>query len=64
MLKDIGCPADPADIGIGPVILKDTLMVCKETRARYTVLQLAWDLSLLDQLSDQLISELKSKQRI
>ena len=53
LLKDIGCPADPADIGIGPVILKDTLMVCKETRARYTVLQLAWDLSLLDQLSDQ-----------
>jgi glycerol-1-phosphate dehydrogenase [NAD(P)+] len=64
VLKNLGCPADPVDIGITPEILKDTLMVCKETRARYTVLQLAWDLSVLDSLSDQIISELKSDSRI
>ncbi len=64
VLKNLGCPADPVDIGITPEILKDTLMVCKETRARYTVLQLAWDLSVLDPLSDRIISELKADRRI
>ena len=64
MLKDLGCPADPKDIGIDADTLKDTFMVCKETRARYTVLQLAWDLSVLDLLSDQIIAELRAAQRI
>ena len=64
LLKELGCPADPKDIGVTPEILKDTLMVCKETRARYTVLQLAWDLELLDPLSDQIIAECKAAQRV
>ena len=64
ILKELGCPADPADIGVNEVLLKDTLMVCKETRARYTVLQMAWDLGILGQLSDRLIAELKATDRI
>ena len=58
LLKELGCPADPKDIGVTKEILKDTFMYCKETRARYTSYQLAWDLGILDKLSDRIISKL------
>ena len=64
LLKDTGCPANPIDIGISAEVLKDTFMYCKETRARYTILQLAWDLDLLDRLSDKVIEKLKAMQAV
>ena len=64
LLKDIGCPCDPKDIGITPELLKDTFAVCKETRARYTVYQLAWDLDLMDGISDSIIQSLKEQNAI
>ena len=64
LLKDIGCPCDPKDIGITPELLKDTFAVCKETRARYTVYRLAWDLDLMDVISDSIIQSLKEQNAI
>lgn len=64
ILKELGCPADPKDIGVTADIVKDALMYCKETRARYTVYQLAWDLGLLDNFSDKIIEKLKAAQAI
>ena len=54
LLKDIGCPCTPRDIGVTKDVLRDALLYCKETRARYTVYQLAWDLGLLERLADEL----------
>ena len=54
LLKDIGCPCTPRDIGVTRAVLRDALLYCKETRARYTVYQLAWDLGLLERLADEL----------
>ena len=54
LLKDIGCPCTPRDIGVTKDVLRDALLYCKETRARYTVYQLAWDLGLLERLADDL----------
>ncbi len=54
LLKDIGCPCTPRDIGVTKNVLRDALLYCKETRARYTVYQLAWDLGLLERLADDL----------
>ena len=59
-----GTPSDPKDIGVSPELLKNTFLYCKETRNRYTILQLAWDLGLLDALSEEIISELKNEERI
>jgi glycerol-1-phosphate dehydrogenase [NAD(P)+] len=59
MLKDMGSPAAPADIGLDAATLKDTFLHCKETRPRYTTLRLAWDLGLLDELSDRVISRVQ-----
>ena len=58
-LRYIGSPAAPHDIGVDAVLLKDTFLYCKETRARYTVLSLCADLNLLDVLSDRVIGRLK-----
>ncbi|MBO6093605.1 MAG: sn-glycerol-1-phosphate dehydrogenase [Oscillospiraceae bacterium] len=64
LLKDLGCPCDPKDIGITESVLKDTFMVCKETRNRYTCYQLAWDLDVISEISDKIIAELKQKNAI
>lgn len=64
MLKNLGCPADPIDIGISADILKDTFLYCKETRDRYTVYQLACDLGVMEQLADEIIAELKVKNAV
>lgn len=64
LLKDIGSPCDPKDIEITPEILKDTYLYCKETRARYTVFQLAWDLGVLEELADSIISGLLEQGRL
>lgn len=61
LLKELGCPGAPKEIGVTEAVLKDTLLYSKETRARYTVCQLAWDLGMLDELSDQVIEKLKAK---
>lgn len=58
VLREVGCPSVPADIGIDDELLKDTFLYCKEVRARYTVFQTAYDLGLLESLSDRIISEL------
>lgn len=64
MLKDLGCPCDPKDIGITPAVLKDTFLYCKETRDRYTVYQLAWDLGVMEELADRVIETLQTMGRI
>ena len=64
LLKDLGCPCDPKDIGITESVLKDTFMVCKETRNRYTCYQLACDLDVMSEISDKIIAELKQKDAI
>lgn len=64
ILRYMGSPSDPKDIGVSPELLKNTFLYCKETRNRYTILQLAWDLGLLDALSEEIISELKNEERI
>ena len=60
LLKDLGCPCDPKDIGITPEVLKDTFLYCKETRDRYTVYQLAWDLGVMEELADRIIKKLQT----
>ena len=64
LLKELGCPCDPKDIGITEGILRDTFAVCKETRNRYTVYQLAWDLDLIGEVSDSIVQKLKDQNAI
>lgn len=58
ILRSLESPCLPQEIGVDYALLRDTFRYCKEVRARYTLLQMLWDLDLLDQLSDQVIEEL------
>lgn len=58
LLRSLESPCLPQEIGVDYALLRDTFRYCKEVRARYTILQMLWDLDLLDRLSDQVIEEL------
>ena len=58
ILKELGCPCSPKEICISSAVLRDTFIYCKETRARYTIYQLAWDLGIIESVADEIISEL------
>ena len=57
-LQEIGCPALPCEIGVDDELLKDTFLYAKETRARYTLLQMLYDLGLTQQIADLVIGRL------
>lgn len=57
LLKELGAPGTPSEIGVDKEILRNTLLYCKEIRARYTILQMLWDLGMLEELTDELIAE-------
>ena len=60
MLKNLGCPCDPKNIGISAEVLRDTFIYCKEIRDRYTVYQMACDLGVMEQLADEIIKTLRT----
>lgn len=64
MLKALGCPCDPKDIGVTAPVLRDTFLYCKETRDRYTIYQLACDLGVMEQTADSIIDKLKAMRAI
>lgn len=58
ILRGLSSPCLPGEIGVDKQLLKDTFLYCKEIRARYTMLQLLWDLDMLDSISDAVIAKL------
>ncbi len=58
ILRLLDSPCLPSEIGVDNELLKRTFLYAKEVRARYTILQMVWDLGLLDALSDEVIGEL------
>lgn len=59
LLRSLDSPCLPAEIGVDGALLRDTLLYCKEVRARYTILQMLWDLDLLESLTGELIALLE-----
>lgn len=57
MLAKVGGPTAPGQLGIGPELLKDSLLYAKELRNRYTILQLLFDLGLLESFAQRLVEE-------
>lgn len=57
LLRSLQSPALPQDIQVDPQLLKNTILYCKEVRARYTIWQLLWDLGLLDEIADVVIQK-------
>ena len=57
LLTSVHGPAYPHEIGLSPDALWDGIVYGKELRARYTILQLLWDLGLLHRYACQLVQE-------
>ena len=58
ILRSLSSPCLPEEIRVDKELLKKTFMYCKEVRNRYTILQMLWDLELLDSISDTVIASL------
>ena len=63
MLTELGAPCRPFSIGITPTMLTDSLIYAKELRDRYTVLQLAWDMGVLDTLAKRTLNCFVNEQK-
>lgn len=59
ILKSVSAPYQPAQVGISNQLVKDGVLLAKEVRVRYGLLQLLWDLGLLEEYSDEYVSYYK-----
>jgi len=53
-LTKAGAPVSPEELGISWDLIEEGIVYAKEVRARYTVLQLAWDIGVLDKLAAEI----------
>lgn len=54
-LEVLGAPTTAAEIGISPGELRTSFLWAKEMRPKYVVLDLAYDLGILEQLADSIV---------
>ncbi|MBQ8390874.1 MAG: glycerol-1-phosphate dehydrogenase, partial [Oscillibacter sp.] len=59
LLKSLGASYLPEQIEVDGEMLRNTFLYCKEVRARYTILQMVWDLGLLDTLTGEVMKDLQ-----
>lgn len=55
LLEGVRGVAHPEDLNIHAQSVKDGIIYAKEVRPRYTVLQLLWDLGLLEQYAELVV---------
>lgn len=51
LLASVGAPVNPAEVGVDQEMVRNAVVYAKEVRARYTVLQLLWDLGMLEEFA-------------
>ena len=51
MLSGLDAPINPAQVGVDYQTVVDSILVAKEVRDRYTLLQLLWDLGIADEMA-------------
>ncbi len=54
-LEAAGAPTTAAELGVDDDEARELFVVARDMRARYTVLDLAWDLGLLEELRDEVL---------
>ncbi|MFN8635888.1 MAG: sn-glycerol-1-phosphate dehydrogenase [Chloroflexota bacterium] len=56
MLRALGAATSPADLGVSPTQLRADLLAARQIRRRYTVLDLAAEVGLLEPLVDEVVA--------
>ncbi len=54
ILKSLGAPYKPSQVGIDDTLVSDSIVVAKEVRNRYGLLQLLWDLGIEEEMGKNL----------
>ncbi len=54
-MKSVAAAYRPSQVGIDDEMVKDSVLLAKEVRVRYGLLQLLWDLGLLEEYSDYFV---------
>lgn len=54
MMAELGAPINPQQFGVSMKQVKDGIVLAKEVRNRFTILQILWDLGLLEQYADDM----------
>lgn len=53
MLEELGAPTAPQGVGVDRGLLTEGILCAKEVRDRFTLLQILWDLGLLENFSER-----------
>ena len=57
ILRNLEAPVSPAQLEIDRYMVRDSVMVAKEVRNRYTLLQLLWDLGILEEMAEEIADD-------
>ncbi|WP_094551918.1 HAD-IIA family hydrolase [Petroclostridium xylanilyticum] len=63
ILKQAGAPINPAQIGVDDDTVFNSVLLAKEIRNRYTILQLLWDIGLLEEFAGGIKNYFKNEQK-
>ncbi len=64
MMVSLGEPINPRQIGISSELVRDAVILAKEVRNRFTILQVLWDLGLLDAYAEKIAEYFDTEQQI
>jgi len=62
MLSRLDAPINPRQVGVDDETVVDSILVAKEVRDRYTLLQLLWDLGIAEEMALKAADYFKSQQ--
>ena len=62
MMASLGEPVNPHQIGISSEMVKDAVILAKEVRNRFTILQVLWDLGLLETYAQKIADYFDTEQ--
>jgi glycerol-1-phosphate dehydrogenase [NAD(P)+] len=63
-LSELGAPINPAQVGVDYQSVVDSIIVAKEVRDRYTLLQLLWDLGIVEEMAVKVADYFKNEQKV
>ena len=61
LLASLNAPVTPAGIGVDSETVRTGVIYAKEVRARYTILQILWDLGLSEKYADEMVKYFQGK---
>ncbi|MCI6859200.1 MAG: sn-glycerol-1-phosphate dehydrogenase, partial [Eubacterium sp.] len=59
LLQSLGAPVRPSQVGISDEMTRDAIILAKEIRDRFTLLQMLWDTGLLESYAEEITASFR-----